>query len=982
MYSGTHEPMEPEEDRRATQSSTRGTLLNFFSPGASLDPPQISEFDADIVGATTISGQASSPVRMRQALAAATYRADEFAKQGNYTAASIAEEEVKKLEAHVSSVKVQWEMVVQAKKKVAIAIASSERKREWLQVGKFKHLQKVIEEKLEEHKQREAERKREKEVSEEQARKEASEKRAQEARKVSRESAQPVSHRAASDGEASELVPHLHDSERYRVAARTYVLKDDEKVGRGKGKNSECTVEQFNSCINKEYTFEGVRYPNLHGHSLIRDAGHLFCACCSANVGIYHARQHCHGDFHKDKLEWFNKRGAEMRTIAQHVEGIQESRALVGRTLDSDTKAFRGEVLFFLADGNYSVNSLYKTKPRIEQWASKQMGDPKALHDLTPAVHELEINNIRAIVVSCFREYGAAWDGDPLYAEAEVMFYRGVRVTDWKIMNVCLGIKLLKKSPTSRTLFLSLDSVLQRSGLTFNEMKVAMLDRAKTNSCSLRIVTEERNARVLGAYCGSHNLGNCGKQFEGDELDTFLHYFKEMVMHPGGARLRFTELFGENAKNGVGVRWFLQHEQLHQLNSIGFERILEWADWCHRNDYSEKSSAKLVAIGKDPVKMAKVIVQAAARDNAGEILCKGCYNLEGNNPLVFVVHEELLKIERYIDDGMPLPLLEPACAKAEAQIKLVVAAAEADWRSSLGREAALQAHVATLEQQLHTAEGLNVGGIEGRRVKGKQNYAQLAVSGRVEEAQDTERARLAREIKSKKAELLLATTDVSSKSRIKDERVAAIGPKTAAEFYAIGRASTDPAFVYYRRLYLQIGGDMFLLRQAFRGVSLLNPMKLRDMQVNEARLLLQDFRHFGFAEFTTEFIEGLDSELKLLLEQARQPFDWGAVPDASEYDASVRRRCVADNEDSILSAWMQDPGEKGRRILEWWVVRLNGHDYFKYFKVALRLVVLVQPSSAIVERANSRLKQIIECIGEHSLAETLEFRAFRALNKQ
>jgi hypothetical protein len=79
---------------------------------------------------------------------------------------------------------------------------------------------------------------------------------------------------------------------------------------------------------------------------------------------------------------------------------------------------------------------------------------------------------------------------------------------------------------------------------------------------------------------------------------------------------------------------------------------------------------------------------------------------------------------------------------------------------------------------------------------------------------------------------------------------------------------------------------------------------------------------------------------------------------------------------------MQDPGEKGRRIWEWWVVRLNGHDYFKYFKVALRLVVLVQPSSAIVERANSRLKQIIECIGEHSLAETLEFRAFRALNKQ
>jgi hypothetical protein len=164
-----------------------------------------------------------------------------------------------------------------------------------------------------------------------------------------------------------------------------------------------------------------------------------------------------------------------MRTIAQHVEVIQESRGLAGRTLDSDTKAFRGEVLLFLADGNYSVNSLYKTRPRIEQWASKQMGDPKVLQDLTPALHEVEIKNIRTIIGSCFREFGAAWDGDPLYAEAEVMFYRGVSVSDWKIMNICIGIKLLKKSPTSRTLFLSLDSILQRSALNFTELSFEMI---------------------------------------------------------------------------------------------------------------------------------------------------------------------------------------------------------------------------------------------------------------------------------------------------------------------------------------------------------------------------------------------------------------------------------------------------------------------------------------------------------------------------
>lgn len=932
-----------------------------------------------------MSGQASSPVRVRHALGVATARADDFVKQGDYIRAAEAENEVRTLTEMLKDVKVQYEMVCQAQKKLQIAVKHAERKREWLDVAKFKKLQETINEKLQESRERGAERQREAELLREAEK--AKEAAAREAKDLEARAARVREGPPVREDAAAELAPHLHESERQRIAARTYDLKGaEEKGNRGKGINSECSREQFEKVIKKKYTFEGVEYPNLHGHSLVHDAGHLYCVCCCTRINFYHARQHCHGEHHTEKLVWFNRHGAEMRTIAQHVEETQKANSLPGQTLDSETKAFRGEVLCFAADGNYSISSLNTTRRTIENWAGLQMGDPAALQDLTPALHEVEMTRIREDVQSCFPVYGATWDGDPLYAEAEVLYYRGIRVRDWKIMNLCIGIKLLKKSPKARTLFLSIESLLQRCGLSFDGMRVAMVDRARTNLASLRIIGEERNGRVLGAYCGSHNIGNCGKQFEGDDLNSFLHYFKEIVMHPGGARLRFLEVFGKAAKSGTGVRWFIEHELVAQLNSIGLDSIVEWASWCAREGYSETSAKKLVALARDPLKMAKVYVQAAARHNAGDVLCKGCYNLEGDNPLVFIAHSEYRKIEGYMEIGTPLPLLEPASVKAEGLVRPLVAAAEANWRAALDLQARLRTELEALEVKLAAA---SAGPTEGRRVQGKRNYAQLANSGRLEEPHETEQARLSREVNKKKADLTAADDDVAAKATAKDERLVAIGPKTAAEFAAIGRDSVAPAFAYYRHLYLEPGGDMFELRQAFRGASVLDPLKLAGMNANEVKLLIQDLRYFRFPELTPQVIEGLASEANLLLAQATMPFDWGAVNGAADYDSSVMKRLTgeaapeapAPSEAAAKSAWMQDPGERARRIWEWWVTRLRGQDYFTHFKLMLPIIVLVQSSSAIVERANSRLKRIIDCIGENGLAETLEFRAFRALNR-
>jgi hypothetical protein len=187
---------------------------------------------------------------------------------------------------------------------------------------------------------------------------------------------------------------------------------------------------------------------------------------------------------------------------------------------------------------------------------------------------------------------------------------------------------------------------------------------------------------------------------------------------------------------------------------------------------------------------------------------------------------------------------------------------------------------------------------------------------------------------------------------------------------------------------------------------------------------------FGFPEFTTKFLESLKAELPELKKHAEKAFDWSTLPGAKEYDAVLARKLKAkasakakaqaaaaaaagggggssslaatalpfesdDDDDNAdgkeemdggessfrvddAVTWETSPSEKARRIFEWWVLRVS---MFKAWPTALRLVVLVQPSSAFVERLFSQVKLIIEQIGVSGLEETLEARAFVRCNK-
>jgi hypothetical protein len=78
-------------------------------------------------------------------------------------------------------------------------------------------------------------------------------------------------------------------------------------------------------------------------------------------------------------------------------------------------------------------------------------------------------------------------------------------------------------------------------------------------------------------------------------------------------------------------------------------------------------------------------------------------------------------------------------------------------------------------------------------------------------------------------------------------------------------------------------------------------------------------------------------------------------------------------------SWKDDPAELARRIWEWWRGRM---DRFTFFQEAVLLVVLVQVSSASVERVFSQLKLILESGGSDCLNDMNELRVFERVNRK
>jgi subtilisin family serine protease len=224
-----------------------------------------------------------------------------------------------------------------------------------------------------------------------------------------------------------------------------------------------------------------------------------------------------------------------------------------------------------------------------------------------------------------------------------------------------------------------------------------------------------------------------------------------------------------------------------------------------------------------------------------------------------------------------------------------------------------------------------------------------------------------------------------------------------AEFLAMGLAGVQVGYDYYTGKYNTLGGELYALKRAYQGAGVFNPKKLRELPVASLEILIDLLANFGFPEFTEEFLAGMKAELPEVIRNAKQPFDYSEMEGVAEYDAALvqarRKRTAAAAPVAAADApaapaaaaapvrvptfntWEDDPMETARRIWEWWRVRVWKVSVFKYWPLALRLVALVQTSSARIERVFSQLKLILEAISYSALEKTVEARLFTLVNE-
>jgi hypothetical protein len=157
----------------------------------------------------------------------------------------------------------------------------------------------------------------------------------------------------------------------------------------------------------------------------------------------------------------------------------------------------------------------------------------------------------------------------------------------------------------------------------------------------------------------------------------------------------------------------------------------------------------------------------------------------------------------------------------------------------------------------------------------------------------------------------------------------------------------------------------------------LDDSRARLMTITWMAQRVEECRSFGFPEFCRQkMLDGMKGELAVYFKQIQGVFDWDGVPGARKYNKSLEN---TNNKTDLKKIWQDDPKEVARRVWQWWVAN-NGN--FHYLSIAVRLIVLVQTSSASAERAFSQLGLILDGLGNCALDDVVELRLFERVNRE
>jgi hypothetical protein len=416
----------------------------------------------------------------------------------------------------------------------------------------------------------------------------------------------------------------------------------------------------------------------------------------------------------------------------------------------------------------------------------------------------------------------------------------------------------------------------------------------------------------------------------------------------------------------------------------------------------------------------------AAMVEVGDPFAVATYQLEGDDPLVFSAYRVFDQLDSYGSEELKLPKTKEACQVAESFIKKQLEPQIQSIKKTHRNISELNTEIQKLEQPATGAP--TTATTAARPPRGRRINYQTMASGRAQ-AEDERRveedALLNVELNGLRHRHATFRHQLYRQYQQLDVSKAEIGPQTCEEFMCLAKETIAPVIDAYRGYFLEAPpgpgekmSDLMRAKKAFKAAKLFDPLHLKTHPPTEGLCLLaDDLKYFDFPEFKRPtFIERLKKEIPIVLDLAKRKFNWESIDKSKNYHQRVKKRLkkkrqqavlcgelqddgVGEEEDHPLqpfnlddiadinrykeSHWEDDPGERGRRIYQWWLSWiLNNSSEIKFFAHAIRLVALVQPSSAACERVFSQLQYIRHICGDRLLEDLLEFRLLMRCNNK
>jgi hypothetical protein len=702
------------------------------------------------------------------------------------------------------------------------------------------------------------------------------------------------------------------------------------------------------------------------GHGLTLRNKYLFCELCQKPLDNSKVGQHLAGDIHqkhyeseKEKREsntLLHKSARSSTMVSATSEMAQQNRqlGLRGHSLSNDLVLYRVNVLKHALRANMSMGQLKKFAPALQLHGSPGMtlGDVKNMFgDVGRAVVQYIKDERKKTMSDRYYSFVTVADGSPVGANAEAILVIYIRRSDMKLMIRLISVRLFKASLTGENIANNLLKEIDKEGFEVADWIGCILDRAASNQKAIQIIHERNVCSVVNEPCHSHTFNLPGKELTKSckLFQLFRKAYNTGIMHRGKMSHIIKNMFNKMPTVSGGVRWYVEWEQIVEMDSFGILRIVnELIPTLEALKLSTKSVNKMKRVAS-PENIPRLIVEAAAMADVGKLFCQSTYLLEGEDPLALTSWMVFEKMDVNVEDNLNMARFRP-CTIAKCEYAAKLAKVFRDEKRSdvlvtidlllIDRDTLeneyneLQIELEHLTEIIEPAASTNQGRTRSRRapIRFRENeeaerneqrdQAQQRaddIRTRLEEAEES--------LRNIEDEIHDQNIMLNEKTAEADERLGAI--ITKQDFVQYAREKVKPVYDKYTKLYT-VGTNLHRSKKAFYANKVFDILFLKTQpSIELLRQMVDNLSYHRVPLLNYFFLREMKKEIPKLVEMALDGsiFDFEEDANSTQYTKRLLSRAQRNRQriaiQQAYADFMKENEGTDNDTLQWDMMRIH-----------------------------------------------------------